>query len=270
MALPEHTKANINVMTLVGCMTTALLLKLNGIFAVHKPPGITSAKFLDMVKAHLLGLCGIDAKKHHAHKLIKMGHGGTLDPMAEGVLVVGVGEGCKRLSSYLSGTKQYRFELTLGKHYDTYDITGKCLEEAPFEHVTRNQVEDILPRFTGEIMQKPPAFSALRIDGRRAYDIARKHSKKSDSTEPAVDLQARPITINTLTLDRFELPAVECTADVGGGCYVRSLCVDMAAALNTKGAMSKLVRVKQGQFTLTDCLHLADLTDLERVRSVMH
>jgi tRNA pseudouridine55 synthase len=246
------------------------LQKLNGIFAVYKPPGITSAKFLDRVKERLLNACGVNVQKKNFNKLLKMGHGGTLDPMAEGVLVVGVGDGCKRLSTFLSGGKEYLFELTLGKHYDTYDVTGKLLEEAEYGHVTEEMVRDeVIPKFVGEIMQAPPAFSAIRIDGQRSYDLARANSKNPDGKAPA-ELPARPILIESLTLKNFDLPRMDFVASVGGGCYIRSLCVDMAAAMRSKGAMSKLVRTRQGQLTLADCLQLTDVDDIGRVQGVLH
>lgn len=233
---------------------------LNGIFAVNKPAGVSSAQCLDLVKHKLRTALGL-TKIKNKQNIVKLGHGGTLDPMAEGVLVVGVGDGCKRLTGFLSGNKEYRFDLLLGTHYDTFDITGKPLESAEYNQVTEESVLEVLPKFTGDIVQKPPSYSALRIDGKRAYDLARKGQE--------VELAARPIRIDSLTLDSFSTPTLSFTAQVGGGCYIRSLCVDMAEALGTKGAMSKLIRSRQGQFSLPACLSIEDCEDLEKVKSVL-
>lgn len=233
---------------------------LNGIFAVYKPAGVTSARCLDLVKEKLRIALGLQKNKYKENA-VKLGHGGTLDPMAEGVLVVGVGDGCKRLTTFLSGNKEYRFELLLGTHYDTYDTTGNALATAEYGHITEEAVRELMPKFTGDIVQMPPVFSALRVDGKRAYDLARKGVE--------VELASRSIHVDSLTLDSFALPTLSFTAQVGGGCYIRSLCVDIAEALGTKGAMSKLIRSQQGQYRLAACLSVEECQDLERVKSVL-
>lgn len=241
---------------------------LNGIFAVNKPCGISSAAYLDLIKKQIATVMfGVNSDKRKKQlRKIKMGHGGTLDPMAEGVLVVGIGDGCKRLSGFLSGNKEYKFDLLLGKHYDTFDVTGKVLDTLDYSQVTLQHLLSILPTFIGDgVMQRPPAFSALRIDGKRAYDMARQG-------ETMPEMKARPVKIESLTVDSFDLPTITITAQVGGGCYIRSLCVDIADALGTKGAMAKLQRTRQGQFGLSDCVPIddkAECLDLDELKSVL-
>ena len=253
------------------------LEKLNGVLAVYKPKGVTSAQFLDKIKFKIINAAfGPDTRpsskgKHKkTNKLLKMGHGGTLDPMAEGVLVIGLGSGCKRMADFLSGSKEYQFELLLGDHYDTFDCTGKLLESKPFDHVTPDTVtRQIIPRFTGEIMQRPPLYSAIRVNGKRAHSLAREQSENGEILD---ELPARPVTVHSLTLDAFDLPRLQMTAAVGGGCYIRSLCVDMANSMGTVGTMSKLLRSKQGSFSLNDCVRMFDdgeQVDLDLLKSLL-
>lgn len=240
------------------------LKKLNGIFPLFKPSGMTSADALEELKKCLQKLVGLKKPLSHKQlsKVIKVGHGGTLDPLATGVLVVGLGNGCKQLQSCLSGKKVYRFKARFGTHYDTYDCTGKMVEERPFDNVNSDSLKEAMHKFTGQIMQKPPAFSAVHVNGKRAYDLARSGEK--------VELAAKPIQI-----DRFELinyaedgewqAEVECS----GGTYIRSLIVDVASALDTVAHMIELTRTQQGLFTLNDCLYLEQLTELTEIEKIL-
>ncbi len=125
---------------------------------------------------------------------VKLGHGGTLDPMATGVLVVGVGEGTKHLQSFLECTKAYEATVLFGATTDTYDILGKVLAKAPYGHVTEAAVKDALQHFRGKIMQKPPLYSALRVQGKRLYEYAR------EGKEVPVEIQERPVEVTELEL----------------------------------------------------------------------
>ncbi|KNE68188.1 tRNA pseudouridine synthase B [Allomyces macrogynus ATCC 38327] len=142
---------------------------LNGSFAVDKPQGKTSA--------HIL----------------KVGHGGTQDPLATGVLIIGVGHGTKALASYLDCTKTYTVTGQLGAETDTYDMEGQVTKTAPYDHITRDLIDQTLPRFRGDIMQVPPIFSAIKRDGMAMYDYAR-------SGKPIPELEPRPVTISSLEL----------------------------------------------------------------------
>lgn len=125
---------------------------------------------------------------------VKIGHGGTLDPLATGVLIIGVGKGTKHLQDFLSCTKSYEATLLFGAATDTYDVKGRILGKAPYAHVTREKVEEALEKFRGKIMQRPPLFSALRIQGKRLYEYAR------EGKEVPVEIQERPVTVEKLEI----------------------------------------------------------------------
>lgn len=164
------------------------LMGLNGVFAVFKPAGETSARTIDRLKNSLIRTAlGSNSNNQQMFKRfsrqIKVGHGGTLDPMATGVLVVGLNGGCKELSKYLTGSKSYVAEARFGEHFDTLDRTGKLLQSDEKWEEKLPKVPEVLSKFIGDaVMQVPPAFSAIHINGKRAYDIAR---KESDSVESA-------------------------------------------------------------------------------------
>ena len=125
---------------------------------------------------------------------LKIGHGGTLDPMATGVLIIGIGRGTKYLTNFLNCTKSYTTTMLFGAATDTYDILGKVLSRAPYEHVTRAKVEEALPTFRGETMQTPPIYSALKQDGKKLYEYAR------EGKEPPREIQQRSVTVEKLEI----------------------------------------------------------------------
>lgn len=267
------------------------LLSLNGVFAVFKPAGETSAKTIDRIKTTLIraalnGKAGNQDFKRLSRQ-IKVGHGGTLDPMATGVLVVGLNGGCKDLSKYLSGTKSYDAEGRFGEHYDTLDCSGKLLQRDEKWAEVVEKVPGIVEKFVGEaVMQRPPAFSAIHVNGKRAYDLARKESEcavnteesdngnddvkvESDITktsdnlsesgvkpqkEASFDIPARPVSIHSLLYTPTTLPTFNLSVSCGGGCYIRSIIRDLAAEVGTLATMTKLERTKQGIFTGDMCL----------------
>jgi tRNA pseudouridine55 synthase len=170
----------------------------------------------------------------------KAGHAGTLDPLASGALPIGLGEATKAMPQVTDGAKTYRFTIRWGAETDTDDAEGRTVETSD-HRPTRQEIEAALPAFTGEIEQIPPAFSAVKISGERAYDLAR-------SGEEVV-LKARPVTI-----DRFELISAvdadhaEFEVDCGKGTYVRALARDLGRALGCRGHVSALRRVAAGPF----------------------
>lgn len=125
---------------------------------------------------------------------VKIGHGGTLDPLATGILVTGVGRGTKYLNSFLESTKTYETVILFGAETDTYDCLGKVVRRAPYEHITRDAVEAALGAFRGKILQRPPIFSALRVQGKRLYEYAR------EGIEPPVDIKAREVDVHDLRI----------------------------------------------------------------------
>lgn len=257
------------------------LLELNGIFAVNKPSGLSSAKVISMVKQGILANAPGKEQRWLARKM-KVGHGGTLDPMASGVLIVGIGRGCKELSVFLSGNKTYCATGRFGKAFDTLDCTGVVVKEAPIpETLNREAYQSLLDtRFTGEILQRPPAFSAVHVNGKRAYEIARDRQKQlSKATEcaeiddatlaPELELPERPVKIERVQLTRWDPPEFDIEIECGGGTYIRSLISDSAQEMGTLAAMFSLTRTRQGQFALQDCLAVDECWDLDRLRAAM-
>lgn len=229
----------------VRCLTTSATRRYvpAGLCAVYKPKGCTSADVVARVKRIL----------NQGGKKIKVGHGGTLDPMAEGVLVLGIGDGTKQLTKYLSGSKGYTAVGLLGTAFDTLDITGTETSTASYDHVTTKILDDALPNFRGDIQQLPPMFSALKSKGKRLYDLAREGIE--------VERELRNVSVYNLELlPHRKLPEFELQIECSGGFYVRSLIADVSTAVNTVGCMSELIRTKQAMFHVRDCLHQDDWT----------
>jgi tRNA pseudouridine55 synthase len=186
--------------------------------AINKPPSITSAQVVrDLQKAFNpsnLFAPWLELERSNRGRenkfqkgrrkdkrvQVKVGHGGTLDPLATGVLIIGVGKGTKSLQNFLSCTKAYEAVLLFGAATDTYDVQGRILGKAPYDHITREKVEDALDKFKGKIMQRPPIFSALRIQGKRLYEYAR------EGKEVPVEIQERPVTVENLEIMEWLAP----------------------------------------------------------------
>lgn len=213
---------------------------IHGWVLLDKPLGLTSTQALGKVR-HLL-------------QAQKAGHGGTLDPLASGVLPIALGEATKLIPFVMDGEKEYRFTIRWGEARDTDDAEGAVTTTSPLRP-DRVALQAVLPRFIGQIAQVPPAYSALKINGERAYDLAR--------AGQAPEMAARPVQINDLQIlavldaDHATL-AVRC----GKGTYVRSLARDIAQALSTVGHVAGLQRVRVGAFRLADTISLAKLADL--------
>jgi tRNA pseudouridine55 synthase len=186
---------------------------------------------------------------------LKVGHGGTLDPLASGVLPVAIGEATKLAGRMLDSDKIYDFTVTFGMETDTLDLEGKPIAGSD-ARPDMAEVEAILPRFTGPIEQVPPVFSALKVDGERAYDLAR-------AGEDVV-LAKRAVTIHSLVPLPAEgrLESLTFTAHVSKGTYIRSLARDIARALGTVGHVTMLRRTKAGPFDLSTAITLDKLAEL--------
>lgn len=207
---------------------------MNGILLIDKPQGWTSHDVVGKLRGLL--------------RERRIGHSGTLDPMATGLLVVFVGRATRAVEFAESDAKEYLAGLRLGIETDTQDITGKILSETPCA-VMEEQLQAVLPQFMGDIQQIPPMYSAIKVNGQKLYDIARKGGQ--------VERKPRPVTIHALELeDRSDLQAGDFALRVtcSKGTYVRTLCHDIGAALGTGGAMSSLRRVRAGGFHLRDAL----------------
>uniref|UniRef100_W5L955 Pseudouridylate synthase TRUB1 n=1 Tax=Astyanax mexicanus TaxID=7994 RepID=W5L955_ASTMX len=231
----------------VNSVSLSRLNSLNGIFSIYKKQGPTSADVLNTLKNKLLKEAGVANPNCRKRKkqAVKIGHGGTLDSNASGVLVVGIGEGTKMLTTMLAGSKKYTAVGELGKATDTLDCTGSVVQENNYDHITREAFEEKLKEFTGEIMQVPPLYSALKKDGKR-LSVLLKQGQEVEAKP------ARPVTVYNLTLQDFNPPLFTLDVECGGGFYVRSLVDDLGKALSSCAHIRELIRTKQGQFTLEE------------------
>jgi tRNA pseudouridine55 synthase len=210
----------------------------NGILNLNKPAGISSRQAIDHVKRLV--------------RPTKVGHAGTLDPLASGVLVVCIGQTTRLVQFIQQMPKRYRAEFLLGRTSPTEDIEGEItvLANPPIAAIA--QLNLACQRFTGNIEQRPPAFSALKVAGRRAYAIARRGQE--------VQLAPRPVTIHELAVVDYHYPHLLLDIRCSAGTYVRSLGRDLAESLGTGAVMSALVRTEVGSFHLDRAIDLQDLT----------
>ncbi len=211
---------------------------MNGIVIVDKPEGWTSNDVVSKLKGVL-----------HTRRI---GHGGTLDPMATGVLPVFVGRATRGVEFFEHAEKTYETVLRLGITTDTEDITGKVLTQQD-AFVTGAMLEEVLCRFRGEILQVPPMYSALKVNGQKLYDLARKGKE--------VERQPRPVTIHELTLLNMEADGIHLRVRCSKGTYIRTLCKDIGAALGCGGCMAALRRVQAGEYTIDEAVPLATLIE---------
>jgi len=184
----------------------------------------------------------------------KAGHAGTLDPLATGLLPVALGEATKTVPFVMDGEKVYRFTVKFGEETNTDDTEGEVIERSA-HRPNNDEIEAILPEFTGETMQVPPAFSAIKVNGERAYDLARSGEE--------VALEARMITVHSLELiERLDADSAVFEVECGKGTYVRALARDMARGLGTYGHVTALRRIAVGPFGEEDMISLAFLEEL--------
>ena len=209
--------------------------RLDGILNLDKPAGISSARAVDAVKRLL-------------PRGTKIGHAGTLDPFATGVLLLLMGKATKSCERLMDEPKQYEATIMLGATTATDDPESP---EQPTPHAVEvgpADVREVLPRFVGQILQRPPAFSALKVEGRRAYDLARKGTH--------VELAPRPVRVDSIELREFEWPLLRIRVDCGRGTYIRALARDVGAALNVGGYLTALRRTRIGRFDVSSAATL--------------
>lgn len=225
----------------------------HGWLILDKPRGLGSTQAVSAVKRNLRE-AGFNMKLKGG---LKVGHGGTLDPLAEGVLPIALGEATKLCGRMLDSDKVYAFTIQFGEQTDTLDTEGVCVATSDVRP-TLEQVQAVLPRFTGPIEQAPPMYSAIKVDGRRAYDLARGGQQ--------VEMKLRSVTIHDLTVAGLPgagpLDAITLIADVSKGTYVRSLARDIALALGTVGHVTYLRRIKAGPFTESQAISLDLLNEI--------
>lgn len=208
---------------------------MDGILLIHKPAGMTSHDVVGKVRKLL-----------HTKKV---GHCGTLDPDATGVLVLCVGKATKALQFLMSEKKEYIATLSLGTSTDTYDASGTVLQTKEFTGV--DNVEEVLQSFLGPQKQMPPIYSAIKVNGKKLYEYARNQEE--------VSIEPRDITIYSIELLEQKNHQIVFKVRCSKGTYIRSLCVDIAEKLGYPGHMSDLIRSQSGQFSLDDCYRLEDV-----------
>ena len=208
------------------------------IIPINKPYTWTSFQIVNKIRYSLSRKYGI--------KRFKVGHAGTLDPLASGVLLLCTGKATKRIEELQSHTKEYVAEITLGATTPSFDMEHPVDATYPYEHITREMIEETLKQFVGEIAQRPPLFSACKVDGKRAYDLARGGS----------DMQLAPkqIRIDSIELLECNLPKIRIRVVCGKGTYIRSLARDIGTALNSGGYLSDLVRTRIGEYKIENCI----------------
>lgn len=179
-------------------------------------------------------------------RIKKVGHAGTLDPLATGLLIVCTGKFTKKINEYMAREKEYTGTITLGTTTPTYDLESEPVNQQPYNHITREAIEAATAQFRGDIMQVPPIHSAIKKDGKRVYEMARRGQD--------VQLDPRPVTIHAFEIVHVELPLVSFRVVCSTGTYIRSLANDFGAALGCGGHLSSLCRTRIGEFLLEDAM----------------
>jgi len=212
---------------------------MNGVLNLDKPAGISSAAAVGRVKRLL-------------PRGTKIGHAGTLDPFATGVLLLLIGKATKLCESLMDQPKQYETTIKFGETTATDDCDSPAMPTPGCREVSIDEIKRLLPGFVGEISQRPPDFSAMKINGRRAYDLARRGN--------AVKLSPRPVRIDSLEILSYAWPLLQLRIDCGRGTYIRSLARDIGAQLGVGGHLTQLRRTRVGDFYIASAVPLATLT----------
>ena len=215
---------------------------MDGILNINKPWGKTSFSIVAVVKR-------LTQERH-------VGHAGTLDPAASGVLPVCFGQGTRIIEFLVDTNKVYQAQIELGVATDTYDASGKITQRGDYSGITQEQVEAVLTSFQGLIQQTPPMYSAVKYHGRRLYELARAGIK--------VERKSRLIKIYHLKLIDFKLPLVTVEVVCGKGTYIRSLAHDLGQALGCGASLKSLIRLRCGLFDIRDAVSLSQLEDAFR------
>ena len=215
---------------------------------VDKPYGWTSFDVVKRIRGVMLRRMGV--------KKMKVGHAGTLDPLATGVMIIVSGKSTKLIEQLQSGVKEYIATIALGATTPSYDLETEIDARYPTAHITRELVEEVLAKFTGRIEQVPPAFSACKIDGKRAYKMARKGD--------AVELKPKILVIDEIELLEYSPESITIRVVCSKGTYIRALARDIGAALGSGGHLTALRRTRVGDVTIDRCLSLDDAVSMLR------
>jgi tRNA pseudouridine55 synthase len=216
------------------------------VFLVNKPYEWTS---FDVVK-----------KIRNTLKIKKVGHAGTLDPLATGLLIICAGKKTKSIDSYMAQEKEYTGTFVIGKTTESFDLEKEVIEVADTSHITLEDIKAAALLLTGDIMQVPPMHSAIKVEGKRVYEAARKGEE--------VKMEARPVRVSLFEITRFENPEVHFRIVCSKGTYIRSLARDLGEILKTGAYMSSLCRTRIGEFRLDDAEELINL--IEKIKARPH
>ena len=212
----------------------------------NKPLHWTSFKLVKKLRGHI--------HQHYGIKKFKVGHAGTLDPLATGVMTICTGKATKLIESLQGEDKEYITTIALGATTPSFDLETEVDQTFPTEHITRERVEEVLASFVGDIEQVPPIFSAVKIDGERAYKLARKGDE--------VELKAKVIRIDEIELLEFSQTSIRIRVACGKGTYIRSLARDIGMALDSGGHLTELIRTRIGKVRLEDCFSVEQIADI--------
>ena len=236
-----------SILCCYGCNLFAMAMNFieGEIIAVDKPLGWTS---FDAVKR----IRGAIQRRLHLKKF-KVGHAGTLDPLATGVLIICTGRATKRIDMLQGGEKEYIAVIRFGATTPSYDLEKEIDKTYPFEHITKEKISEVLPRFVGHIMQVPPAFSAIKIDGKRAYKFARKGDE--------VELKPKALEIKEMEILNWNSPDLTLRIVCSKGTYIRAIARDLGEALGSGAHLISLRRTRVGKFKAEECLTIDEALD---------
>lgn len=213
------------------------------ILYIDKPLHWTSFRVVRVVRAKLCQKLGV--------KKLKVGHAGTLDPLATGVMVLCTGRKTKLIEALQAGTKEYIANIRLGATTPSFDLETEIDAEYPVIHITKEMVEDTLPRFVGNIEQVPPAFSAVKVDGKRAYEFARQNKD--------IELKPKLLVVEVIELISYDKPDITLRIVCSKGTYIRALARDIGMALHTGAHLTGLQRTRVGNISVDNCLNMNEI-----------
>lgn len=212
------------------------------VLLIDKPLTWTSFQVVNKIRWHI--------RQKHNIKKIKVGHAGTLDPLATGLLIICTGKFTKKINEYQGQLKEYTGTFTLGSTTPSFDLETEINKTYSTEHLTKELIHKTTEQFTGEISQKPPIFSAIKKDGNRLYELAR----AGETTE----IKSRQVTVHEFKITKIDLPKVDFRIVCSKGTYIRSIANDFGFAMNSGSHLSKLRRTKIGEFLVTNALEPLD------------
>ncbi len=213
---------------------------------LQKPLGWTSFDLVAKLRYKI--------SRHLNIKKIKVGHAGTLDPLATGVMIVCTGKATKKIEEFQYQTKEYVATLKLGETTPSFDLETETDNRFETKHITKELVENILKNFTGSIMQIPPVYSACKVNGERAYELARKGE--------TVDLKPKLLVIDEIELLSFDMPEIKIRVVCSKGTYIRALARDIGQALHSGAHLTGLVRTRIGNIKLEDCIKIEEFDNI--------